>query len=111
MLMPAIIVNSSPNTWPGVPMPPDAMLSLAGLALAWAMSSGTVVAGTDGFTTMTLGTRVNPATGAISRMKLKLSLLYRVVLTAFVVVTKSSVYPSGGAFTTASVAILAPAPG
>jgi hypothetical protein len=32
------------------------------------------VAGTKGFTTMTLGTRMKLATGAISRMKLKLRL-------------------------------------
>src|SRR5262249_58320026 len=32
------------------------------------IGSGTVLAGTDGSTTMTLGTRVSPATGAMSRM-------------------------------------------
>jgi hypothetical protein len=35
------------------------------------MNSGTVLAGSDGFTTMTLGTRMMPATGVMSRMKLK----------------------------------------
>jgi hypothetical protein len=34
MLMPAIILNNSPATWAGVPLPPDAMLSLPGLAFA-----------------------------------------------------------------------------
>src|SRR5215831_14276206 len=34
------------------------------------MSSGTVLAGTDGFTTITLGKRMRPATVAMSRMKL-----------------------------------------
>ena len=38
------------------------------------MNSGTVLAGTDGLTTMTMGTRMMLATGAMSRMKLKLSL-------------------------------------
>ena len=33
-LIPAIIWNSSPATWPGLPLPCDAMLSLRGLALA-----------------------------------------------------------------------------
>jgi hypothetical protein len=37
------------------------------------MNSGTVFAGTNGFTTMTLGKRMMPATGAMSLMKLKLS--------------------------------------
>src|SRR6266699_3913947 len=35
------------------------------------MNSGTVLAGTDGCTTIALGTRMMPATGAISRIKLK----------------------------------------
>ena len=38
------------------------------------MNSGTVVVGTDGFTSITKGERMRLATGAISRMKLKLSL-------------------------------------
>jgi len=38
-----------------------------------AMSSRTVVAGSDGLTSMTSGTRAMPATGTMSRMKLKLS--------------------------------------
>ena len=36
-------------------MPPDAILILPGLALACAMNSGTVLAGTDGLTTITRG--------------------------------------------------------
>ena len=74
MLRPAIILNNSPATWGVDPIPADAMLILPGLALAKAMNSGTVLAGTDGFTSMTLGTRIMPATGAMSRMRLKLSL-------------------------------------
>src|SRR5205085_11601888 len=34
MLTPAIILNCSPDTWGGVPLPPDAMLTLPGLAVA-----------------------------------------------------------------------------
>ena len=34
MSTPAIILNSSPATWSGLPVPPDAMLILHGLALA-----------------------------------------------------------------------------
>src|SRR6266568_3888893 len=57
MSTPVIILNSSPERCCVVPFPPDAMLILPGLALAWAMNSGTVLAGTDRFTSMTLGTR------------------------------------------------------
>jgi hypothetical protein len=39
------------------------------------MNSGTVLAGTDGFITIAYGWRVKLATGAMSRMKLKLSFL------------------------------------
>jgi hypothetical protein len=38
------------------------------------MNSGTVVVGTDKFTSMTSGNRLIIATGTMSRMKLKLSL-------------------------------------
>jgi len=38
------------------------------------MKSGTVLAGDDRLTTMTLGTRMMAATGAMSVMKVKLSL-------------------------------------
>src|SRR6516164_7892918 len=46
------------------------------------MSSEIVLAGTDGFTAMTLGARMMPATGAMSRMKSKLSFSYNVALIA-----------------------------
>jgi len=39
-----------------------------------AMNSGIVLAGTVGLTTMTWGTRMMPATGAMSWMKLNFSL-------------------------------------
>jgi hypothetical protein len=68
--MPVIILNSSPATWVEFPIPADAMLILPGLALAYAMNSGTVLAGTDGCTSMTRGTLATLATGAMSRMKL-----------------------------------------
>jgi len=42
---------------------------LPGLALASAMSSATVVAGTDGCTSITLVSSIVPATGALSRRK------------------------------------------
>ena len=48
------------------------------------MNSGTVLAGNEGFTSRTIGTRMMLATGAMSRMKLKLSLSYSVALIAFV---------------------------
>jgi hypothetical protein len=37
------------------------------------MNSGTDLAGTEEFTTMTFGVRIMPTTGRMSRMKLKLS--------------------------------------
>jgi hypothetical protein len=46
------------------------------------MNSGTASAGTDGFTTMTKGKRLILATGAMSGMKLWLSLSYNVALIA-----------------------------
>jgi hypothetical protein len=40
-------------------------------------------AGNDGFTSITMGSRITPPTGAMSRRKLKLSFSYSVVLIAF----------------------------
>ena len=51
-----------------------AILILPGLALAYAMNSGTVLAGNDGWTAITLVVRMMLAIGARSRIKLKLSL-------------------------------------
>jgi hypothetical protein len=70
MFTPAIILNNSPATCPGVPLPPDAMLIFPGLALAKAMNSESVLAGNDGFTSMTRGVRIILAIGTMSRMKL-----------------------------------------
>src|SRR5215831_9435928 len=52
------------------------------------MNSGTVVDGTERFATMTSCTRVMLATGAMSRLRLKLSFSYIVVLIAFAVVSR-----------------------
>src|SRR5262245_42361636 len=52
MSTPASILNSSPAMWGPVPVPGDAMLSLRGLSLAYAINSGTDLARTDGFTTI-----------------------------------------------------------
>src|SRR5437660_1103707 len=68
--VPVIILNSSPARWVEFPMPPDAMLSLFGLVLAWAMRSGMLLMDSDGFTSATSGERVTLATGSMSRMKL-----------------------------------------
>jgi hypothetical protein len=46
------------------------MLTAPGLALAWAISSATVFAGTDGCATSTRGKSISPATGAMSRTRL-----------------------------------------
>jgi hypothetical protein len=64
-------LNNSPATSGTLPEPLVAMLILPGLALAKAMNSATVFAGTDGLTTMTSGTRRIPAIGVMSRRMLK----------------------------------------
>jgi hypothetical protein len=83
MLTLVIALNNSPAMWEMLPLPADAMLSFPGLAIAKAINSGTVFPGTDGWVTMTRGSRLILATGAMSRMKLKLSLSYSVALIAF----------------------------
>ena len=60
---------------------------------------------------MTSGSRVIAATGAMSRKKLNLSSSLREAFIAFAGPTIKSVYPSAGARTTASVAMLPEAPG
>ena len=74
MSTPAIILNSSPYTCCGLPTPPDAILILPGLALAYAIRSGTDLAETEGCTTNTPTPRTMLATGAMSRTKSKLRL-------------------------------------
>src|SRR5262249_11114930 len=111
MLTPVIILNSSPATCGAVPMPADATVILPGLALARAINSATVVAGTDGCASNTNGYQASPATGAISRLKLKLSFSYNEVLIAFAEVTRRSVEPSGGELSTAWTEILVPPAG
>jgi hypothetical protein len=74
MLTPVIILNSSPATCCGEPILGVPMLILPGVALAEAMNSGRVFAGNDECIVMTIGKRTTPATGAMSRMKLKFRL-------------------------------------
>src|SRR5262249_18508968 len=66
---PVIILNSSPATCCEVPLPPEPMLILPGLALAYAMNSGTVLAGTDGWISIIWGRGVVPSRGMVSGMK------------------------------------------
>ena len=73
-------LNSSPDMCTEVPLPEDAILILLTLFLQYAKNSATLFAGKLGGTTMTLGVRTNPATGAISRMKLNGRFLYKVAL-------------------------------
>src|SRR3954471_16035677 len=75
------------------------------------MNSGIVLAGTDGCTISTIGTLAMAATGAMSRTNSKFNLEYSAALIAFGAPTNSSVYPSGAARTTYSVAKFVPAPG
>ena len=58
-----------------MPLPDEAMLTLLGLALQQAMNSATVFTGRALVTVITLGVRTIPATGVMSRMKLKGSFL------------------------------------
>jgi hypothetical protein len=53
--MPAIDLSNSPLNCVGVPVPPEAKLSAPGLALASAISSLTLVTGSDGGTTTRFG--------------------------------------------------------
>ena|SRR5215471_896094 len=55
------------------------------------ISCGMVLTGSDRFTETMLGTRMMPATGAMSRMKLNLRFSKSVALLAFAVVTYRSV--------------------
>ena len=55
------------------------------------MNSATVLAGNDGVTSITFGVRIRPATGAMSRMKLKLRFLYSVALMPLAGFTSSMV--------------------
>src|SRR5215471_21286121 len=87
----AIIWNSSPVRCVVLPLPTEAIPTLLGLPFAYAMNSGTVLAGNDGCTTMTVDTLAILATGAMSRIKLKLSLSYDVALVALSEVTMRSV--------------------
>src|SRR5215467_2678313 len=66
--MPVIIRNSSPERWVRFPVPFEARLILPGLALAWAMNSGTVLAGNDGLTSKTKESLLMLATGSMSRV-------------------------------------------
>ena len=55
------------------------------------MNSATVFAGNEFVTSITLGARTRPATGAMSRMKLKLRFLYSVALMPLAGLTSSIV--------------------
>ena len=65
MSTPAMALNSSRAS--SVAVPPEAWLSLPGLALAWAISSPIDFAGTDSCTSTTSGIAVSKATGSKSR--------------------------------------------
>ena len=83
---------------------------LSSLYLLWSCDQIRMVAGIEGWTRMTWGTRATPAIGAISRTKLKLRFSYIVALIVGVASTIKSVWPSGAARTTDS-APFPPAPG
>ena len=64
---PAIDANNSLITCAELPLPPLAKLSFFGCALASAINSFTVFAGSDGCTINTIGAEVVSVTGAKSR--------------------------------------------
>jgi hypothetical protein len=67
VLMPASKLRSSPAKCAPLPSPGEAKLSLSGFALAYAISSRKVFAGTEGCTTRTLGDCASSETGVRSR--------------------------------------------
>src|SRR5262245_28517019 len=109
--MPAMDLKSSPARCDAEPVPNDAIVILPGLALACAISSATVVAGTEGCATMIMGKLTTPATGAMSRWMSNGKLTNRLALTTDERPCHSNVYPSGGELTTACTAMLVEAPG
>jgi hypothetical protein len=95
-----------------VPLPAEAKVMLPGFAFASAMYSCRFFAGTAGFTTSTWGLPATSETGAVSLSESNESLpAYSVTLDAKLLVCISSVYPSGAARTSASVATIVFAPG
>src|SRR3546814_19920502 len=70
-----------------VPLPDDAKFNLPGLALAYSTSSLTLLAGTLGLTTSTLGTRTARASGLKPSMRLYSRLLSQVWLMSLVTAT------------------------
>jgi len=75
ILQPVIIENISPDMCTDVPVPDEAQLIFPGFALQYAMNSATFFAGKDEVTSMTLGVRTSPATGAMSLTMSKLRFL------------------------------------
>ena len=64
--MPARRLRSSMARWESVPLPDDECVSLSGFAFAYATSSGSVFAGTDGWTTRSSGRSATSAIGSKS---------------------------------------------
>src|SRR6266700_1521616 len=109
---PAMELNSSPARCAGVPWPEEAKLISPGLALASAISSFTVRARSDGWTTSTLGVDAASVTGARSLIGSKGIFAKRLALIASGPAEPISiVYPSGADLATMSVPMLPPAPG
>src|SRR5262249_62096799 len=66
---PVIVLNKADAMKTGDPANVVPIVAWVGLALAKATKLATVLRGDDGPTTMTMGTKATPATGAVSRMK------------------------------------------
>ena len=112
MSTPAKVLSSSPPTCCGVPMPGLAYDSFPGCALASAISSARLFAGTSLLTARMLDMTSRRAIGTKSRAGSKLGLLCSDgPIVSAPLALQNSVKPSGAAFATRSPATLPAAPG
>src|SRR5258708_13145472 len=74
------MLKSSPARWLEVPLPPEPKFISPGFVFASRMNSASVLAGTEGWVTMTFGTVATRLTGAKSLTAAYLSLGYRLGL-------------------------------
>src|SRR5215470_1732337 len=98
--------NCSPARCGGAPVPPEAKVYLPGLALTSAISSLTLLAGTDGLTVSTVVEDAASVTGAKSLIGSYGTQSNIVGLMAWEVNANSTVWPSGAAFAAWPVATL-----
>ena len=109
--MPAAFTKFSPAMWTWLPMPAEPKLIVPGLDLASAISSFTLLAGTDGCTTTSCGPLATLVTAMKSLTGSNGSCLYMCGLTVKMLPDViRMVCPSGGDLATTSAPMLPPAP-